>query len=238
MLEKPPGQINRQIPLAIQINDETRLNDFCWKNNELLQQLILKTLAGSGEHFITLWGNSGSGKSHLLQGCCQAISDNQTSSYLPMKVLKEWGPSSIEGVHEQALIALDDIHLIAGDLAWEEAIFHLYNKVRDKEDTILIISSQLPLSTLKISLADLYSRLSWGLVIQLHELTDELKIQALQQYAKKRGFELPTNVVEFLINRCARNMHDLHFILEQIDGASLAAHRKVTIPFVKSILEL
>ena len=75
-------------------------------------------------------------------------------------------------------------------------------------------------------------------MMQLHELTDELKITVLQRYAVKRGFNLSEGVGQFLIKRCARNMHDLHHILNQLDEASLAAQRKITIPFVKGILKI
>ena len=228
--------MNRQLALAIQLNDEATLTDFCWGSNTLLQQQLTNSLTGESEdeRLFYLWGSTGCGKSHLLQACCQAM--KHTSIYLPLKILKEWGPESIEGLAEQALIAIDDIDAIATDKAWEEALFHLYNRVRDNGKTILLISSKLPLSSLNIQLADLRSRLAWGLSAQIHELNDELKIKTIQLHAHKRGFELPLSVGRFLINRCARNMHDLQDILDYLDKASLAAQRKITVPFVKSIL--
>ena len=75
-------------------------------------------------------------------------------------------------------------------------------------------------------------------MIQISELSDEHKITTLQRHAQKRGFELPTIVVQFLISRCARNMHDLHRLLNRLDETSLAAQRKITIPFVKQALSL
>lgn len=228
--------MKRQLALAIQLNDEATLADFCWGSNNMLQQQIATTLQGEGERLFTIWGNTGCGKSHLLQACCQAMSANASAIYLPLQILKEWGPSSIEDIDEQTLIAIDDIDTIAQDPAWEEALFHLYNRVRDNGKTILIITSrQSPVSS-NILLPDLRSRLAWGLVTQLNELDDDLKIVTLQQHARKRGFELPTSVGQFLINRCARNMHDLHQILNQLDEASLIAQRKITVPFVKSTL--
>ncbi|KTD07498.1 DnaA regulatory inactivator Hda [Legionella jamestowniensis] len=229
--------MNRQLALAIQLNDESTLANFCWDNNPLLQQQIETCLSGTGERLLTIWGNSGCGKSHLLQACCQAL-NNQRAIYLPLQVLKEWGPESIEDVDTHSFIAIDDIDLIAGNTVWEEALFHLYNKVRDNDDTTLIISSRQSLTAIKMHLPDLRSRLSWGLVMQLHELSDELKIRTLQLHAQQRGFELPVGVGQFLLNRCGRNMHDLHITLNQLDEASLAAQRKITIPFVKSILNL
>ncbi|KTC91697.1 DnaA regulatory inactivator Hda [Fluoribacter dumoffii] len=230
--------MNKQLALAIKLNDEATLADFNWGENKLLQQQINSMLTNKEERLLYLWGNTGSGKTHLLQACCQAVSSTQSAIYLPLALLKEWGPQTIEGLEDQELICIDDINLIAKDSAWEEALFHLYNKVKDMEKSILIISGNQSPTTLPIQLADLRSRLSWGLVIQLMELNDEDKINTLKLHALKRGFALPTSVGQFLLNRCSRNMHDLHHLLNRLDDASLAAQRKITIPFVKDILNI
>jgi DnaA family protein len=230
--------MNRQLALAIQLNDEATLSDFNWKNNEMLQQQLQETLRCEGERFLYLWGTHGSGKSHLLQGCCQAMSLTQSAIYLPLALLKEWGPQALEGIEEQTLVCIDDIDAIAQDPLWEEALFHLYNRIKDQEHGILIMSGRQPPAQSEIRLSDLRSRLAWGLVIQINELDDEEKISTLKLYANKRGFSLPDSVGQFLLNRCSRNMHDLHHLLDRLDAASLAAHRKITIPFVKSILQL
>lgn len=229
--------MNRQLALTIQLNDEATLADFCWGDNSLLEQTLKTSLEAEGERLFYIWGAEGSGKSHLLQACCQ-LTPNSSSIYLPLQILKEWGPESIDDLGEQSLIAIDDIDAIAADKAWEEALFHLYNRIRDNGKTILLIAGKQSPSSLAINLADLRSRLAWGLVVQLNELTDELKIKTIQQHALKRGFELSTSVGQFLLNRCARNMHDLHSILDDLDRASLAAQRRITIPFVKAILDI
>lgn len=228
--------MNQQLALAIQLNDEATLTDFCWGDNLLLQQQIQATLKGQGERLIYLWGTPGSGKSHLLQACCHAMEGHRAAIYLPLHILQEWGPQVIDGIEEQALIALDDIDAIARNAAWEEAVFHVYNRVRDNGQTSLIITGNCPPSQSLLDLLDLRSRLSWGLVFQLMELSDTDKISVIQLQAQKRGFELPASVGRFLINRCARNMHDLQGLLNRLDEASLVAQRKITIPFVKHVL--
>lgn len=228
--------MNKQLALAIQLNDEATLGNFNWQNNLLLKQQLEVILKGNKEKILYLWGLYGSGKSHLLQGCCQAIYEPQSAIYLPLTLLKEWGPEALEGLEEQTLICIDDIEEIAGNKEWEEALFHLYNKIKDKENGLLIISGMHSPATTPIQLADLRSRLSWGLVIQLHELSDEEKISTLKLLALQRGFDLSNSVGQFLINRCSRNMHDLHQLLDLLDKASLQAQRKITIPFVKDIL--
>ncbi len=228
--------MSRQLALAIQLNDAATLADFCWAGNSLLQQQLLQSLNGQGERLIYIWGTTGSGKSHLLQACCQAA--QQSAIYLPLQTLKEWGPEVLEGLDEQTWICIDDLDAIAGDAQWEEALFHLYNRVRDNGETTLVISGKLPPASMPVQLPDLRSRLAWGLVIQLNELSDEDKINTLRLHAGKRGFELPASVGQFLLNRCARNMHDLHALLDRLDNASLSAQRKITIPFVKEVLAI
>lgn len=232
--------MNKQLALTIELNQQAYLNDFCWGANSLLKQHLEQSLQGKGERIIYIWGPPGNGKSHLLQGCCQALAipDSSTAIYLPLQLLKEWGPASIENLAEYPFIAIDDIDVIAGESPWEEALFHLYNQVRDNGQTFLLMSGQDAPTASTIQLPDLRSRLTGGLVLQLQELSDELKILTLQQQAHKRGFILSSQVAFFLINRCTRNMHDLQKILDQLDQASLIAQRKITLPFVKEVLSL
>lgn len=230
--------MNKQLALAIQLKDEATLADFNWDNNTLLQQQIQHMLSTKEDRLLFLWGPMGIGKSHILQGCCQAVHSNESAIYLPLRLLKDWGPETLEGLEDQALVCIDDIETIACDAAWEEALFHLYNRIKDKEQGLLIISGNQPPASLPLALADLRSRLGWGLVIQLNELSDEEKINTLKLHALKRGFYLPESVGQFLLNRCSRDMHDLQALLNRLDDASLAAQRKITIPFVKEILKI
>lgn len=229
--------MNRQLALAIQLNDDATLADFCWQGNALLQQQLQLTLQGDGERLIYLWGPLGCGKSHLLQACCQTIGNLQQSAiYLPLKNLLDCGPDILEDIETQTLIGIDDVESIAQQKGWEEALFHLYNRVRDNQQTILIMTGKhAPLQS-PLQLCDLRSRLAGSLVLQINELNDQDKMNTLKLRARKRGFELSNSVGQFLLNRCARNMHDLHCLLDRLDKASLTAQRKITIPFVKATL--
>lgn len=230
--------MNQQLALAIQLNDEATLADFNWGGNLLLQHHLEAMLNPENKKAILyLWGLPGSGKSHLLQACCQTL-PHTDAIYLPLTTLKDFGPQILEGVDTHTLICIDDMDAIAGMPEWEEALFHFYNRIRDREYGKLLISAQTAPANSPITLADLRSRLSWGMVIQINELSDDDKMITLQTRAQKRGFELPTSVAQFLINRAARNMHDLHELLNRLDEVSLAAQRKITIPFVKQALNL
>ncbi len=230
--------MNQQLALAVQLKETASFGEFFWGRNRLIEQQIKNTLTQHGERFIYLWGPSGHGKSHLLQACCHAAMHHESAVYLPLTILKDWEPDVLDGMEHQDILCLDDVDAIAGITAWEEALFHLYNRIRDNERTRCFLSASMPPSQTNILMPDLKSRLSWGLVLAIQELSDEEKSEALILHAKKRGFKLPVSVCQFLINRCARNMHELQEILNRLDEASLIEMRKITIPFVKNILGL
>lgn len=193
---------------------------------------------GYGEQFVFLAAPKGYGKSHLLQGVCHHASFHQVPAvYIPLADHAMFSPKILEGLESLSLICLDDIDAIAGNPAWEEALFHLYNKVRDKHKRLLVAAEQLPTS-LPFGLADLKSRLTWGISFQLHELGDDDKLIALQIHSKARGLELEESVGRFLLKRCPRDLDRLFSTLAQLDHASLAEQRRLTIPFVKQVLSL
>lgn len=233
MVAKISGLSNKQLALAIQSNDQATLTNFCWGTNTLLKQQLKVMLSEKNERLLYLWGGAGCGKSHLLQACCQAYTES--AMYLPLKLLKDWGAESIADVEAQSLICIDDVQAISTDMAWEEALFHLYNRVKDGERGLLILSGCYPPASMPLALPDLRSRLGGGLVFHLHDLADEDKIVVLQQQALQWGFALSLAVAQYLLTRFTRDMHHLYALLKHLDAASLAAHRKITIPFVKEI---
>lgn len=228
--------MNNQLALAVKLNDEATFNDFCWGENTHVQESLFNTLDGVGEPFIYLWGTKGSGKSHLLQACCQKFGQTKTSIYLPLETLKSWDPTVLRELEMHDLFCIDEVDAIAGNPKFEEALFHLYNRIRDHGKSLLIMAGSTPPQQAHIKLPDLRSRLSSGLVMPLKELSDTDKFRTLTLLAKRRGFELTESVAQFLVNRSARNMHDLQHVLDKLDDASLAAQRKITIPFIKAIL--
>jgi DnaA family protein len=116
------------------------------------------------------------------------------------------------------------------------ALFSLYNRLRDA-GACLVIAARVPPEQLGIELADLRSRLSWGLIFELKGLSDEQRLVALQHRARARGLELPQEVGQFLLRRYPRDMSTLFGLLEVLDRASLEAKHKLTLPFVKSVLK-
>jgi len=134
-------------------------------------------------------------------------------------------------------LCIDEIAAISGITAWEEALFHLYNRVR-ASNTCLVVTGRVPPPQLPLKLADLRSRLSWGMVYHINELADADKLAVLQIHANLRGIELTDEVAKFILQRSNRSMVNLFSLLESLDKASLTQKRRVTIPFVKDVLQI
>ncbi len=225
-----------QLPLNLDLHENQTLDNYCWRGNEVIQSQLKLSLQSSGERFIYLSGKSGAGKSHILQAITHQISSN--SIYLPLEEVVDYGLDVFDGLEQLDVICLDNIEKIGGNRELEIALFHLYNRIRDNNHSLLFISGKEPISNLSIQLPDLRSRITWGLSFHLNELAEEDKLKVLEQKAVDKGFKLPAAVGQYLINHCARDMHQLTSIIDTLDKASLAAKRKLTVPFVKQILNL
>jgi DnaA family protein len=224
--------MNTQLPLGITWRDQATFANFHTGDN---QQLI-DSLMSCNEPLVYLWGETGCGKSHLLQAVCQQASQEKQPVYLPMQELLALQPAVFEGMESMDPLCLDDVQLIAGNRDWEEALFHLFNRVRDRGGQ-MIISANAPPNQLAIQLPDLVTRLAWGTVYQVKPLDDEGKRAALQQRASQRGLQLPDDVVDYVLKRSVRDMNSLFGLLDKLDEASLVEQRKLTIPFVKQYLD-
>lgn len=195
----------------------------------------------SCEHgsYLYFWSHKGGGRSHLLHAACAALSARiKAVGYVPLDKRTWFVPGVLEGMEQLALVTIDNIECIVGDAPWEMAMFNLYNRIQETGCTRLIISGNCPPRQLKLSLPDLASRLDGGQIYRLQPLSDEEKGSALQLRAKLRGFKLPEDVSRFLLKRLERDMRTLSATLDRLDYASICAQRKLTIPFVKAILNL
>ena len=223
-----------QMPLAIQLDDFAVFESFFPARNQEIYQL-LSELDGSSDRFdgFWLWGETASGKSHLLQ----AVSDNMVNNciYIPMKELIGHNPQIIEDLSSRNIVCIDDIDLCAGKKEWELAIFDLCNQLLDRKLS-LVASSSSKVANSGFIIKDLQSRLSILPSYKIQHLNDEESKSALRLRAKFRGIAISNEVLDYLLRRVNRDMTSLYEILDLLDNASLVAKRKLSIPFVKEII--
>lgn len=183
---------------------------------------------------IWLWGGSGSGKTHLLQAACAAAGAN--AAYFPLDRALGLPPAALQGFEACAVVCVDDVDAVAGDLDWERALFRLFNESAEL-GTRLIFAARASPRALAWSLEDWKSRAAACVVYQLRELDDEGRLAALGLRAAQRGLQLPRESAEYLLRRMPRDLPSLLELLDAMDQASLAAQRRLTIPFIRDALE-
>ena len=228
-----------QLPLGVRLRDDaTFINYYPGANAAALGYVerLCEADAGWTESLIYLWGKDGVGRTHLLQAACLRFEQmGEPAVYLPMAQVIEQGIELFDHLEQYELVCLDDLQVVVGKPEWEEALFHLFNRLRDSGRRLLIAASQSP-RELPVKLADLKSRLTMALVFQMRGLSDEDKLRALQLRASRRGLHLTDEVGHFILTRGTRSMSALFELLERLDQASLQEKRKLTIPFLKETL--
>lgn len=225
-----------QLPLGLGLRDDATFSNFYPGASEPLVGRLLHQFDADGEPFLYLWGPPGVGRSHLLQAAChQASARDLRTLYLPLEELGHFPPLMLEDVERLDLLAIDDLERVVGRKRWEEALFHAFNRLRDSGKR-LVIAADRPPRQLDIQLADLASRLTWGVTFHMGLPGDEERLGALQLRASLRGMQLPDEVARYILHRGPRQLGDILRCLDVLDSASLSAQRKLTIPFVKNAL--
>lgn len=222
-----------QLPLRLNPQQVYRFDNFLFNQIELKQ--VITTLSKSDQNdFLYLWGNQSSGKSHLLLALAeQSI---LRSLYLPLEELvKTASPDVLESLEQLDLLCIDDLDAIATLPEWQEALFHCFNRLQ-YSGCKLVISAQSNPATAAITLPDLRSRMATALVYQLTPLSDLEKQHALILQAQSRGLELSDDVANYMLRHYSRDMTLLMELLLELDKASMAAQRRLTIPFVRPFL--
>jgi DnaA-homolog protein len=205
--------------------------------NTVAYQILLQWLQQSSPFTsLYLWGDRGCGKTHLLQAACRHISERGgLSAYLPLADLLALPTDVLEGLENMDLVCVDDIQIIAGVETWEQAVFSLYNLLKDNKIPLLLAAHVSP-TQLNI-LADLISRFQSGGVYRLETLSETDQCLLLQAYAAELGLVLPENIAHYFINK-NNNLKTTIDWIEQLDGLAIGKKRKLSLHFVKDILNI
>ena len=222
-----------QLALPLQLADHAVFASFLDSGNEALVATLANIARGGGGHGCWVSGTRVTGKTHLLQAVCERAGDR--SVYLPLAMIAQAGPEILDGMASRELICIDDIQEIIGDPGWEAALFDLCNQVFDAHGQLIVSAASSPREC-PFELADLRSRFSKLPVFQIHALDDDERIAALQLRSRHRGLDLSDDVAKYFLKRSRRDMASLYELLDRLDREALRAKRRLTIPFVRSLL--
>lgn len=226
-----------QLPLALRWPAQQRFDGFRAGANLTAVELLRAIARGADESWAHVAGPRGSGRTHLLlASCAEASAAGRNAQYLRLSALRTQRADAIRGFGGSDLLAIDDLDAIAGDRDAEHALFDLYNRCRAERASLLFAASAPP-AALGIGLPDLVSRLSACTQVVLKPLEEAERRNLLRARAFERGIELEEGVLDWLFTRNKRDLSTLFDLLDRIDRASLAAQRRVTLPFLRTLLD-
>jgi DnaA family protein len=222
-----------QLPLELALADHASFGTFVAGSNEAAVEHV-RNLAQGGADTVWLWGAEGSGKSHLLQAACRAAAEaGRRAMYVPLPAIS---PAILADLEHVDLLAVDDVHAVAGDLGWERPLFVILNAYLGRSGALLLAAAA-PAVQCGFQLADLASRGAGAVTYRVAPLDDDDRAAALRLHAAARGLTLDAAAADFLLKRVARKMPALTEWLARLDRASLTAQRRLTIPFIRELME-
>ena len=222
----------QQMPLGVRLQDRAVFASFHAGHNAQAVDWLQRFVQPGGLGVGWLQGGAGSGKSHLLQAVCAQLPG---SGYFPLNELAALGPGVLEGAELLSAVCLDDLQRVAGNAAWEAALFRLYVEVDLRGGRLLLAADQSP-AQLPFGLPDLASRYAAAPLFALQPLDEAQQRDALRLRAQLRGLELPEDTALYLQRRFPRAMATLQGLLDTLDVASLAEQRRLTLPFIRDVL--
>lgn len=210
-----------QLPLEISAQAQPTLDTFVPGPNSEALLRVRELAAGSArEPILYLWGEPGSGCSHLLRSGASGAGGIY------------YAPGESPSTEDAAFIAVDEVERL--DERGQVALFVQINRARDGNVRVLCAGKKPP-AALALR-ADLSTRLGWGLVYQLRTLDDEHKKRHLRAEAARRGLQMSEEVLIYLLNRLPRDLGSLGAVLAHLDRHSLARQRALTLPLVRDVL--
>jgi DnaA family protein len=224
-----------QLPLGLRLADRAVFDTFWPQGNEQLVEHLQDVARGATVGVTWLAGPPASGKSHLLQATCARVPAARRCGFFPLTGLIGLGPGALEGLPRLDLVCLDDVQLAAGNAEWERALFGLYRELEEGGGSLLAAAPEAP-GLIRWELPDLASRFAAAAIHTLRPLDETAQREALMLRAKVRGFELPEEVARWLQRRYPRDMGTLYQLLDTLDSAALVAQRRLTLPFIRSVL--
>lgn len=226
----------RQMALGVQLKERATFASFLTGRNVELVAHLRHLAAATPAGFTWIAGPHAAGKSHLLQAVCAAVAAGKRAAYLPLESLLPFGPAAIDGAEQLDVACYDDVQTVARLDDWEQKLFSLWQRALDQGTTLLFAARENP-AQVDFGLADLKSRLASSAVFAVRELNDEEQIEALELRASLRGFELPVETARYLQRRYPRDMRSLCEVLDTLDDAAFREQRRITVPFIKQILD-
>lgn len=213
----------KQLALELASPPAPTLDNFVVGDNaEIVTALRMLSRGEGADRFVYLWGSAGSGRTHLLRATLHALQATGRTVH-----------AGLDAVGADDVLGIDDVERL--DAQGQVRLFNIYNELKDGAG-VLLATGPLPPGRLALR-ADLLTRLAWGLVYEVRALSEDDGRAAIMEYAKSRGFALPSEVADYLLVRVPRDLSSLRALVDTLDRLSLEQKRAVTVPLAREVLQ-
>jgi len=235
-MSKSPDQLS----LNIKLDDTVSLDRFieCDSNRDCLNFLKSTIREDSISNLFYIWGREGVGKSYIMHALNREfINQDKRTFHLSLTDRKVSSHKILQHLEALDVILIENIDNLPKSEEWETQIFSLINSALTSKIKIYL-SSRIVSKDLEIDLKDLHSRLAYFTAIEVPEITNEEKLDAISQSSARKGIDLDTKTKEFIINNTSRGLSDLLQLLNDLDAYSLKKKKKVTPSLIRQLLKV
>tara|TARA_Y100000994_G_C15681593_1_gene437998 strand:- start:460 stop:1170 length:711 start_codon:yes stop_codon:yes gene_type:complete len=232
------NKLPRQLHLNVQLDNSISLDKFieCESTKDFLKILIKSTTEQSVSNFYLIWGAQGRGKSYVMQGLHKKyIQDGKKTFHFSFEDKRINSTEILMNLSSLEAIFIEDFESMEDSEDWERGMFNLINECY-MNGTKIYLSSNKVTKNMQIRLADLASRLSSFTAIEIPEITEEEKIQALIQSSTRKGLVLDERTLKYIVNYTSRSLSDLLKLLNELDSFSLQKKKKISPALVREMI--
>ena len=232
------NNLPRQLHLNVQLDNSISLDKFieCESTKDFLKILIKSTTEQSVSNFYLIWGAQGRGKSYVMQGLHKKyIQDGKKTLHFSFEDKRINSTEILMNLSSLEAIFIEDFESMEDSEDWERGMFNLINECY-MNGTKIYLSSNKVTKNMQIRLADLASRLSSFTAIEIPEITEEEKIQALIQSSTRKGLVLDERTLKYIVNYTSRSLSDLLKLLNELDSFSLQKKKKISPALVREMI--
>lgn len=234
----PESSRHPQLALPVNLRADAQFSSLFAGPNQWLVDWLQSDWHSGNERSLFLHGAQGSGLTQWLQAICHQGEEQGISVfYLNVAEVKDESPTVLMELAGTPLVCLDDVDVVLGQTEWDQYLFHLFNAQRDQGLQLVFAAHESLPELAARMLPDLHSRLSWGMRAQLKLPEDDDWTAAIIWLAAQYGLTLTHEAALYIAYRGPREWQGLNRLLRRLDTESLAAQRKLSPPFIKSIMQ-
>ncbi|MBR4720966.1 MAG: chromosomal replication initiator protein DnaA [Clostridia bacterium] len=220
-------------------------------SNEFATAIAMSTAKNPGQEMnnpLFLYGDSGLGKTHLMQ----AIGNEIVKQYPEKKVVyvtsEKFTNDMIESLHIKDMgsfrqlyrnvdvLLIDDIQFIENKQGVQEEFFHTFNELHQNNKQIVLTSDRMPreLATLDLRLK---TRFEWGLSIDIIKPDYETRVAILKKKSESRNVYINEEVLSYIAERIDSNVRELEGALLKIISYAGMKHTEITKELAENVIK-